>query len=240
MIKCPRCGYDNPDHALYCARCGYPLTTQPPYYQQPNKRSLRKIIIPVIAIVVVVIAVIAALPFVLHSGPSSAELITPSKAASVVGGPWSVDSTNTYSFTISNDVVTEKLLNGSTETISLNSFYSTMGGEPLPGVTSGYVEYLNGNVSGEQGQIMAMYIVFSSSTNAKNFFSQSEATLQISSSNFNKISNNEFVAYTPGGLFGEEYDSIILVLNGNSVKIVSVTAPNPLGTSQLESLVNSF
>jgi len=187
-----------------------------------------------------VLAVIVASQFIFHSGPSSAELITPSKAASVVGGSWSVDSANTYSFTISNDLVTEKLLNGSTETISLNSFYSTMGGEPLPEVTSGYVEYLNGNISGEQGQIMAMYIVFSSSSNAKNFFSQSEVTLQISSSNFNKISNNEFIAYTPGGLFGEEYDSIILVLSGNNVKIVSVIAPNPLGTSQLESLENSF
>ncbi|HII75260.1 zinc-ribbon domain-containing protein [Sulfurisphaera tokodaii] len=35
MIKCPRCGYDNPDNALYCAICGYPLTTQQPTPQSP-------------------------------------------------------------------------------------------------------------------------------------------------------------------------------------------------------------
>ncbi|MCY0859793.1 MAG: zinc ribbon domain-containing protein [Sulfolobaceae archaeon] len=26
--KCPRCGYENPDDALYCMRCGYPLSQQ--------------------------------------------------------------------------------------------------------------------------------------------------------------------------------------------------------------------
>ncbi|QIW22807.1 zinc ribbon domain-containing protein [Sulfolobus sp. S-194] len=254
MIKCTRCGYDNPDNALYCARCGYPLTLQSPFqippppqpnqqpsphYQKLSKRSLKKIIISVIAVVVIVVAILTTLSFIPHFGPSSAELITPSKASSVIGGSWSIDSTNTYSFTVSNGVVTEKLLNGSIETFSLHSFYSAMG-EPVPGITSGYIEYLNGNISGEQGQIMAMYIVFSSSSNATSFFSQTETIIQLSSSNFNKISNNEFVAYTPGGIFGDEYDSIIFILSGNSVKIVSVIAPNSIGTSQLESLSNSF
>ena len=35
MIRCPRCGYDNPDYAVYCIRCGIPLTQLPlPYTQQ--------------------------------------------------------------------------------------------------------------------------------------------------------------------------------------------------------------
>ena len=33
MVKCPRCGYDNPDYAMYCIRCGYLLTQQQPYTQ---------------------------------------------------------------------------------------------------------------------------------------------------------------------------------------------------------------
>ena len=29
MVKCPRCGYDNPDYAMYCIRCGFSLSQQP-------------------------------------------------------------------------------------------------------------------------------------------------------------------------------------------------------------------
>jgi len=81
MVKyCPRCGFQNPDDAMYCIRCGFPLTqpvnqpaaqqppvSPPPYPQPPSaggKRRGRKSV-PIIGAALAVIVVVAALFLVL-------------------------------------------------------------------------------------------------------------------------------------------------------------------------------
>ena len=91
MVKyCPRCGSQNPDDAMYCIRCGFPLTqpvnqpaaqqppvSPPPYPQPPSaggKKRGRKSV-PIIGAALAVIVVVAALFFVLplfhQTSPSS-------------------------------------------------------------------------------------------------------------------------------------------------------------------------
>jgi len=81
MVKyCPRCGFQNPDDAMYCIRCGFPLTQQvyqptvqqppvspPPYPQPPSaggKKGGRKLV-PIIGVALAIIVIIAALILVL-------------------------------------------------------------------------------------------------------------------------------------------------------------------------------
>ena len=89
MVKyCPRCGFQNPDDAMYCIRCGLPLTqpvyqptvqqpplSPPPYPQPPSaggKKRGRKLI-PIIgvalAIIVIITALILLLPLFHHTTP---------------------------------------------------------------------------------------------------------------------------------------------------------------------------
>jgi len=90
MVKyCPRCGFQNPDDAMYCIRCGFPLTqpvyqptvqqppvSPPPYPQPPSaggKKRGRKLV-PIIGGALAIIVIIAALFFVLplfhHTTPN--------------------------------------------------------------------------------------------------------------------------------------------------------------------------
>jgi len=81
MVKyCPRCGFQNPDDAMYCIRCGFPLTqpvyqptvqqppvSPPPYPQPPSaggKKGGRKLV-PIIGVALAIIVIIAALILVL-------------------------------------------------------------------------------------------------------------------------------------------------------------------------------
>jgi hypothetical protein len=90
MVKyCPRCGFQNPDDAMYCIRCGFPLTqpvyqptvqqppvSPPPYPQPPSaggKKGGRKLV-PIIGVALAIIVIIAALILVLplfhHTTPT--------------------------------------------------------------------------------------------------------------------------------------------------------------------------
>jgi hypothetical protein len=90
MVKyCPRCGFQNPDDAMYCIRCGFPLTqpvyqptvqqpplSPPPYPQPPSaggKKRGRKLV-PIIGVALAIIVIIAALILVLplfhHTTPT--------------------------------------------------------------------------------------------------------------------------------------------------------------------------
>ena len=66
---CPRCGYPNPDDALFCQRCGYQFT---PY--RPKNSSSKIIVGAVGGIIAVVVAVLAVFLVMYHSGGVS---ITP-------------------------------------------------------------------------------------------------------------------------------------------------------------------
>jgi len=90
MVKyCPRCGFQNPDDAMYCIRCGFPLTqpvyqptvqqppvSPPPYPQPPSaggKKGGRKLV-PIIGVALAIIVIIAVLFLVLplfhHTTPT--------------------------------------------------------------------------------------------------------------------------------------------------------------------------
>jgi len=60
---CPRCGYPNPDDALFCQRCGYQFT---PY--RPKKSSSKIIVGAVGGIIAIVVAVLAVFLVMHHSG----------------------------------------------------------------------------------------------------------------------------------------------------------------------------
>jgi len=71
---CPRCGYPNPDDALFCQRCGYQFT---PY--RPKKSSSKIIVGAVGGIIAIVVAVLAVFLVMHHSGgvASGGVAITP-------------------------------------------------------------------------------------------------------------------------------------------------------------------
>ena len=109
MVKCPRCGFDNPDEALYCMKCGYPLAQQPqatnpiqPNVQRPYQPSIqpsipfpepeksvsgsgrknrKKIIIPIGAIVLVALILLLVFPIMHNATP-----VTPVNTKAVTGG----------------------------------------------------------------------------------------------------------------------------------------------------------
>ena len=61
MVKCPRCGYENPDSAVYCYNCDYRLSDESGKRISFTKRenswnmSLGKKIVIVLGIVIVAI-----------------------------------------------------------------------------------------------------------------------------------------------------------------------------------------
>ncbi|MFP3234181.1 MAG: DUF973 family protein [Sulfolobaceae archaeon] len=61
--NCPRCGYPNPDDALFCQRCGYQFT---PYH--PKNSSSKIIVGAVGGIIAIVVAVLAVFLVMYHSG----------------------------------------------------------------------------------------------------------------------------------------------------------------------------
>ena len=57
MVKCPECGYINPDGATGCGECGADLPKvdkEAPNTKSPNKKSSNTMIIAIIAIVVII------------------------------------------------------------------------------------------------------------------------------------------------------------------------------------------
>lgn len=94
---CPRCGYPNPDDALFCARCGYQFpqqTSQPPYtpnYPRSKKRKMT-IIGGLIAVLILLIAFVVISPSLLT--PASV-LYSPSQASSNFGGSWTLCESKT-------------------------------------------------------------------------------------------------------------------------------------------------
>ncbi|BCU69737.1 hypothetical protein [Stygiolobus caldivivus] len=259
MKKCPRCGFDNIDTVTSCVRCGYPLTyqgptaqptpyqpmyqptPQPPYqgppYQQPPPpppKGKNKLLIPIVGAVgvIAVVLVVIVLFSVLHSGPSGMSFVTPSEASSVLGGTWSINNYTSYTFTVHDGIATVKYLNGMTANRSVASITQ---GAPTVGITSGYYEYMVGTVNGKSEEITISGIAFQSSSDAVNFFSQVKSVLQMSAAKFKTVSSNEFVAYCYSG---SDIESIIVALNGNTLYGIEVIAPQPLGTSQLQSLVS--
>ena len=194
---------------------------------------MNKIILIAVIVVVVIIAVVVALPLILgHS--SSCSYITPSEAASVIGGTWTLQNDTSYCFTVNNGVVTMKYFNGKTENISIST-----GGSPLASYysqytpTSGMTEFLNGVVDGQSASIQANYATFSSSDVAQKFFSTEYAMLQFSS-RIQNVSSNEFIASYGG--FGT-YMYTVVKLSGNTVYVLQVTVPEQLSTSQLTTLM---
>ena len=59
MVKCPRCGYKNPDSSVYCDNCAYPLSDESGKKVTLNKRKsswnmgLGKKIVIVLGIIVI-------------------------------------------------------------------------------------------------------------------------------------------------------------------------------------------
>ena len=201
---------------------------------------MNKIILIAVIVVVVIIAVVVAVPLILRHGMSSGGYITPSEAASVIGGTWSIEEDQSFYFTVNgNNAVTIKYFNGTTETKSLSTFMSSsdmLSSNYIP--TSGMIESLNGTVDNESSSIGAIYVTFSSSTAAKDFYSNIQAETMFFATKTENVSSNVFVFYGPGGNFENEYLSGIVELSGNTVYLVIVTAPMPLGSATLENLVS--
>ena len=196
---------------------------------------MNKIILIGVVALVVLIGIVVAVPFLFGHG-GSCSYITPSQAASVIGGTWSLQQDISYCYTISDGKATVKYFNGKTTNMSLgglggSSFASFSQFTP----TSGMTEFLNGTVNGKSASIQANYATFSSQDVAKRFFSTEYMTLQFLSKVQN-ISSNEFVATTGG--FGGTYIYTVVKLSGNTVYVVQVTVPVQLSTSQLANLVN--
>mgnify|MGYP001773156067 CR=1 FL=1 len=202
---------------------------------------MNKIVLIAIIVLVVLIAIIVAVPLILGHGVSSGgSYITPSEAASVIGGTWSIEEDQSFYFTVNgNNAVTIKYFNGTTETKPLSALLSSsnmFGSSYIP--TSGMVESLEGTVNNESSSIDALSLTFSSSTAAKDFYSNIQAESMFFATQTQNVSSNVFVFYGPGGNFGQEYLSGIIELNGNTVYVVVVTAPMPLGSATLENLVS--
>ena len=202
---------------------------------------MNKIVLIAGIAVVVLIAIVVAVPQILRHGVSSGgSYITPSEAASVIGGTWSIEEDQSFYFTVNgNNAVTIKYFNGTTETKPLSALLSSsnmFGSSYIP--TSGMVESLEGTVNNESSSIDALSLTFSSSTAAKDFYSNIQAESMFFATQTQNVSSNVFVFYGPGGNFEQEYLSGIIKLNGNTVYIVVVTAPMPLGSATLENLVS--
>jgi hypothetical protein len=74
---CPRCGYPNPDGAVYCLRCGYPLAQTVPNYNKKGGGGKLPIIIGIIAIAVIVVGVFGYF-FLLHKdAPIANNIVSP-------------------------------------------------------------------------------------------------------------------------------------------------------------------
>ena len=202
---------------------------------------MNKIVLIAVIVIVVLIAIIIAVPLILGHGVSSGgSYITPSEAASVIGGTWSIEEDQSFYFTVNNNnAVTIKYFNGTTETKPLSVFMSSSGmsgSSYIP--TSGMVESLKGTVDNESSSIDALCLTFSSSTVARDFYSNMQAESMFFATQTQNVSSSAFVFYGPGGNFGREYSSGIIELNGNTVYIVVVTSPMPLGSATLENLVS--
>ena len=196
---------------------------------------MNKIILVGVVVLVILIGIVVALPFLLGHG-GSCSYITPSDAASVIGGTWSLQKDISYCYTVSDGVATVKYFNGKTANMSLGS----LGGSSFASFsqytpTGGMTEFLNGTVNGQSASIQANYATFSSQDVAKQFFSTVYMMAQFAS-NVQNISSNEFVV-TSGG-FGGTYMYTVVKLSGNTVYVVQVTVPVQLSTSQLADLVN--
>ena len=193
---------------------------------------MKNIIIMGIAALVVVLVIIGVLVFILGRG-SSCSYITPSEAASVIGGSWTVENQSSYCFTVNNGAVTEKYFNGKTENMSLSSLGGSSAGAYLQYTpTSGMTEFLDGVVDGQRASIQANYATFSSSDVAQKLFSTEYSLL--SSLNVQNVSSNEFIASYGG--FGT-YMYTVVKLSGNTVYELQVTVPKQLSTSQLTTLM---
>ena len=203
---------------------------------------MNKIVLIAVIAVVVLIAIVVAVPLILEHGVSSGgNFITPSEAASVIGGTWSIEEGQSFYFTTvnGNNVVTVKYFNGTTVTKPLSALLSSsgmLGSSYIP--TSGMVESLEGTVNNESSSIGAFSLTFSSSTAAKDFYSNIQAESTFFATQTQNVSSNVFVFYGPGGNSGREFLSGIIELNGNTVYLVVVTAPMPLGSATLENLVS--
>ena len=201
---------------------------------------MNKIILIAVIAVVVLIAIVVAVPLILRHGVSSGGYITPSDAANVIGGTWSIEEGQSFYFTVnSNNAVTIKYFNGTTETQPLSAFMKSsdmLSSSFVP--TSGMVESLEGTVDNENSSIGALCLTFSSPTAAKDFFSNMQAEAMFFATQTQNVSSNVFVFYGPGGNFEREYLSGIVELSGDTVYIVVVVAPMPLGSATLENLVS--
>jgi hypothetical protein len=171
MVKyCPKCGYPNPDEAMYCVRCGTPLTNvpvqqpmypppqQPPYQQYPYPQPypkrrqfpIKAVIGAVIAVVVVLVVVFVVLPmFTKPSYPISA-----SDLQSIYGGTWTVLNNRSGTITFSSSSATISYFNGTTKTLPLilNSitFYG-FGSEPTSDFSSVIVVVMKYSTSSGSG-----------------------------------------------------------------------------------------
>ncbi|BDC17565.1 zinc ribbon domain-containing protein [Acidianus sp. HS-5] len=249
MVKyCPRCGYPNVDDAKFCMRCGYPFqqpppntppptTPQPLYvppqrpYTRTKRKSKKKVGIPIGAIIVAIIAILA----VISSLYRSAELITPSEAASVLGGSWGVNDDHSYSFVVnSNGSITVKYLSGSTKTYPLSSCTVCLLSltEPLP--QNGYVECLDGTVNGNSEKIHTVDYDYSQPCVAQAIFCRVYFRIPRGSSITN-VSSSEVIVYSQTCC---ETISSIIELSGNSIYGVSVIGQQQVEASQLEKLIS--
>ena len=197
---------------------------------------MNKIVLIAVIVVVVIIAVVVAVPLILgHS--SSCSYITPSEAASVIGGTWTLQRDESYCFNVSNGIATVKFFNGKTE---VTNNLGTLGGSSSFGYysqytpTNGMSEFLTGTVNGESASIQANYATFPSSNIAKKFFSSEYMALRLFF-NVQNVSNNEFIA---SALSMGSVIYTVVKLSGNTVYVVQVTVPEQLSTSQLTTLVD--
>lgn len=194
---------------------------------------MNKIILVGVIALVILIGIVVAGPFLFGHG-GSCSYITPSDAASVIGGTWSLQQDTSYCYTVSNGQATVKYFNGKTTTMSLGS----LGGSSFASFsqytpTGGMTEFLNGTVNGKSASIQANYVTYSSQDVAKQFFS---IQYMMAGPNAQNISSNEFVVNTGG--FGGTYMYTVVKLSGNTVYVVQVTVPVQLSTSQLADLAN--
>jgi len=128
MVKyCPRCGYPNPDDALFCVKCGYQFPQQPsnppntPNYQPP-KSHIMAIIGGIIAVVIILIAIVVILP--LLSTHASA-LYSPSQASSNFGGSWTLCKNKTGVIYHTSSQYCIKFCNGTTMKESYPSLFGS-------------------------------------------------------------------------------------------------------------------
>ena len=197
---------------------------------------MNKIILVGVIVLVILIGIVVAGPFLFGHG-GSCSYITPSEAASVIGGTWNLEDYESYCFNVSNGIATVKYFNGKTE---VTNNLGTLGGSLSYGYylqytpTSGMSEFLTGTVNGESASIQANYATFPSSDIAKEFFSSEYMALHFYF-NVQNVSNNEFIA---SALSAGSMIYTVVKLSGNTVYIVQVIVPEQLSTSQLTTLVN--